>query len=243
MADGGRRRAPYKGDTLPSYQEQYEALEGWIKTVTPEGASVCDVGGGGHFITFPQRLRPWATRMVGVDPDPGVLERPWYDEAHQALAEDWAPVATERFDVVTAVYVLEHVEAPADFLGAVHRLLVPGGSLFAVTPNLWHYFGLISAAAARLGLEERLLRWLRGGELVEQYHFPVRYRLNSLPTIARQAAAAGFTAVEFRCIEDPNMVVDYLPPRLQAAGRRYSAAVNRWGRPELFGTILVRLRA
>jgi SAM-dependent methyltransferase len=239
----GRKSGAYHADTLPDYQEQYEALYGWIRAESSDGASVCDVGGGGHFLTFPQLLRPWVGRMVGVDPDAGVLTRPWYDEAHQRLVEDWAPTTTERFDVVTAVYVLEHVDAPGAFLRAVRSVLKPGGSAYGITPNLWHYFGLLSAASARLGLERWLLHRVRDHELVDDYHFPVRYRLNSLRRVSREAAAAGFAGVEFRCIEDPHMVVDYLPGPLRGWAPRYSAAVNRLGRPQLYGTMLFRLRA
>lgn len=232
---------PYTAVTLPSYQEQYEALYGWIRDAYPDGISVCDVGGGGHFLDFPQRLRPWSARMVGVDPDPGVLERPWYDEAHRALLEDWAPRTTERFDLLTSVYVAEHVDAPVAFLAAARSLLRPGGAMFGITPNLWHYFGLISAATARFGVEERLLRRVRPGPLVDAYHFPVRYRLNSLRRIAATAASVGFRDVSFRCIEDPNMVVSYLPRPLRRWAPGYSALINRLGRPALYGTILFRL--
>lgn len=236
-------RAAYTAQRLPSHQEQYEALHEWIRNAYPDGISVCDVGGGGHFLDFPLRLRPWAARMVGVDPDPGVLERPWYDEAHQCLVEQWAAQTSERFDLVTAVYVAEHVETPAAFLEAIRSLLRPGGSLFGITPNLWHFFGLSSAASARLGIEDWLLRRIRSGDLVEEYHFPVRYKLNSLRRLSALGEVAGFSEVAFRCIEDPNMFVTYLPPGLRGMAPRYSAAINRLGRPELYGTILFRMRA
>lgn len=238
-----RSATAYDAEALPTYQEQYEALHGWIRSAYPDGVAVCDAGGGGHCLDFPQRLRPWSARMVGVDPDPGVLERPWYDEAHQALLEDWAPSAGDRFDLVTAVYVAEHLDAPDAFLRAARGLLRPGGSLFGVTPNLWHYFGLLSAASSRLGVEDWLLRRVRPGPLVEDYHFPVRYRLNSLRRLAGRGRAAGFGRVSFRCIEDPNMFVTYLPGPLRALAPRYSALVNRLGRPELYGTIIFRLQA
>jgi SAM-dependent methyltransferase len=234
---------PVEAEALPSHQEQYEALYDWVRSACPDGASICDVGGGGHFLDFPSRLRPLARRMVGVDPDPGVLDRAWYDEAHQSLVEDWAPTTQERFDVVTAVYVAEHVEAPAAFLRATRLLLRPGASLFGITPNLWHYFGLISALSARLHVEEWLLHRVRADDLIEAYHFPVHYRLNSLRRLSTQAHDAGFSKAMFRCIEDPGMFCTYFPPRLRHAPARYSALINRLGRPALYGTILFRLQA
>ena len=179
--------------------------------------------------------------MVGVDPDPGVLERPWLDEGHQALVEEYAPGAGERFDVALCVYVVEHVEAPAPFLEAIRSLLEPGGSCFGVTPNLWHYFGLASATAARVGIEDWLLHQLRPAELIEAYHSPVRYRLNTVRRLRSTALAAGFRGVELRVLEQAGMFETYFPPRLRWAPRGYSRIINGWGRPQLFGTLLFRL--
>ncbi|MGH9077674.1 MAG: class I SAM-dependent methyltransferase [Acidimicrobiales bacterium] len=233
----------YHAQALAPDQEQFETLHSWIRETVPDGASVCDVGGGGHFLDFPSRLRPWAGRIVGVDPDAGVAARPWYDEAHQALLEQWAVTTSERFDLVLSVYVLEHVETPAAFLRAARSLLAPGGSMFGITPNIWHYFGLLTTVSMRLGIEERVLRRVRPDALVDAYHFPVRYRMNSLRRLSRLAGAAGFSRSSFRCIEDPGMFVTYFPARLGSFPARYSDLVHRLGRPQLFGTIVFRLDA
>lgn len=41
----------------------------------------------------------------------------------------------ERFDVVTAFEVLEHLSAPVEFLSNVRRLVRPGGQVFCTVPN------------------------------------------------------------------------------------------------------------
>jgi SAM-dependent methyltransferase len=233
----------YGALALNRQEDQYAILYEWIREACPDGISVCDVGGGGHFNDFPSQLRPWARRIVGVDPDPGVLRRPYYDAAHLAKLEDWAPVTDERFDVLLAVYVFEHIDSASRFLNSARSLLVPGGALFGITPNLWHLFGAISALTERLGIAEWLLRQLRDRELIEAYHFPVRYRLNSLRHITRVAKAAGFTGASFRCLERPGSVASYLPDRLSAIPARYSELVTRVGKPELYGTVLFRLEA
>lgn len=223
--------------------EQFAELLGWIDACHPGAPSILDVGGGGEFYDFPAGLRPRARRMVGVDPDPGVLRRPWLDDGYQSLVEDYAPEAREQFDVALCVYVLEHVDAPGPFLEAVRSLLAPGGSCFGVTPNLWHYFGLASAGAARIGIENWLLHRLRPAELIEAYHSPVRYRCNTVRTLRATALNAGFRAVEFRVLEQAGMFETYFPASLRWAPRRYSRLVNRFGPPELFGTLLFRLLA
>jgi SAM-dependent methyltransferase len=234
---------PFQAEALPAQQEQFQTLYQWARDAFPDGVAVCDIGGGGHFLDFPARIRPWASRMVGVDPDAGVLERPWYDEAHQALVEQWAAHTDERFDMLFAVYVFEHVAQPEAFLAAARSLLRPGGALFGITPNLWHYFGAIGAASTRLGIEDWLLHRIRDRHLVEDYHFPLHYRLNSLRRIRSAARAAGFAQASFKCIEDPGMFVTYFPPPLRHLPEWYSSVVRRLQRPEFYGTIVFRLDA
>lgn len=57
--------------------------------------------------------------------------------------------ANNRFDIITAIETLEHVENPKDFLERVHRCLKPGGVFFFTTGNSepfskkiceWNYF-------------------------------------------------------------------------------------------------------
>ncbi len=230
-------------ERLSPHTEQFPELLRWIDTTHPGRVAVLDVGGGGGFYDFPGAIRGRARRMVGVDPDPGVLSRPWLDEGRQLLVEEYAPIAGERFDVVLCVYVIEHVEAPGPFLEAIRTLLVDGGSCFGVTPTLWHYFGLASAAAAHLGIEEWLLHRLRPAELIEAYHFPVRYRCNTIHALCSTARDAGFRRVEFRVLEQAGMFETYFPSPLRWAPRLYSRMINSLGRPQLYGTMLFRLVA
>jgi SAM-dependent methyltransferase len=228
---------------LPPDTEQFAELLAWIDSTHAGQISVLDVGGGGGFYDFPAAIRGRARRMVGVDPDSGVLTRPWLDEGHQSLVEEYAPTTDERFDVALCVYVLEHVEAPGPFLEAVRSLLPDGGSCFGVTPNLWHYFGLASAAAARLGIADWLLHRLRSSELIEAYHSPVRYRCNTMHQLHATAIDAGFHHARFRVLEQAGMFETYFPPALRWGSRAYSRMINHWGHPELYGTLLFQLMA
>jgi SAM-dependent methyltransferase len=235
VANGVTRLAPHT--------EQFGELRAWIDATTPGPVTVLDVGGGGTFYDFPAVLRRRAVRMVGVDPDPGVKRRPWLDEGHQELVEEYAGHTFDRFDLALCVYVVEHVDAPGPFFEAIRSLLMPGGSCYGVTPNLRHYFGLASAVASRAGLEDRILRWVRPTQLVDAYHTPVRYRCNTIESLRTTGRDAGFRGAEFRVLEQAGMFETYLPPALRWWARGYSAMLNRWGPAELFGTLIFRLLA
>jgi len=72
--------------------------------------------------------------------------------ADDLLAEDL------RFNVITALEVIEHVEDPANFIATLRALLAPGGLLFLSTLNRTRR----SYLAAKVGAEY-LLRWLPPG--------------------------------------------------------------------------------
>jgi hypothetical protein len=112
-----------------------------------------------------------------------------------------------------------------------------------VTPNLWHYFGLASAAAARAGIQDWVLHRLRPPDLIEAYHFPVHYRCNTIHRLCATAKDAGFRAADFRVLEQPGMFETYFPPAFRWGPRAYSRMINRLGRPQLYGTVLFRLTA
>jgi len=229
--------------TLPPSRDQFVELLSWLDATHPGQIDVLDVGGGGEFYDFPTRIRERARRLVGVDPDPRVMNRPWFDEGYTGLVEDYARNAAERFDVALCVYVVEHVETPGPFLEAIRSVLRPGGSCFGVTPNLWHYFGLTSALSARVGIEDWLLHKVRPDELIEAYHSPVRYRLNTIRRLDTTARDAGFDRIEVRTLEQAGMFETYFAPRLRWWPRGYSRAINRLGRGPFYGTLIFRLVA
>jgi SAM-dependent methyltransferase len=246
-------KIPLTTSQLPSNTNQFDELLAWVLDDLSSASRprrVLDVGGGGSFYDFAGRLRPYAERMVGVDPDRTVLDRPWLDEAHVLTVErfadttrDRSDATAKRFDAAICIYVLEHVERPPDFLAAVRSLLKEDASLFGITPNLWHYFGATSAAAAAVGLEDWLLHRVRPDELIEAYHCAVRYRLNTIRSLSRTAAEAGFSQLEVRGLEQPGIFETYFPAPLRTLPRYYAWLINRVGSPHLCGTLLFRLRS
>ena len=75
--------------------------------------------------------------MHGIEPDAdsAAAARANGIPAEQGMLDD-APYAPESFDAITLSHVIEHLHDPVASLAACHRLLKPGGMLWAATPNI-----------------------------------------------------------------------------------------------------------
>lgn len=212
----------------------------WVAESTPPGADVLNVGGGCNASGAFPRIRARAGLVVAVDPSARVLDNSDADETHQLTLEEFSLTHADRFDVAFAVFVLEHVADPVQFTEAAARVLRPGGVFMAITLNRWHYFGLTTWLASRLGVDEWLLRRVRDPRQVEAYHFHTEYRLNTIRGISRHLERAGFTDVDFRVWDLPRAYEPYLPGRLSALATVWNRAAYLVGRPVLMGHLTLR---
>ena len=120
-----------------------------------EAASVLDVGcGTGTYLTVPLAHRFPATRFVGADADRGTLAfaRERYPLPNLDFCEPEELIPDERFDVVIASEVLEHVEDPLAFLSSMRRYLKPTGRLVLTVPNGFGVFAIAEGVDALLVL-------------------------------------------------------------------------------------------
>jgi SAM-dependent methyltransferase len=223
--------------------DQYSVFEDWVRRHCTPDAVLLDVGAGDGDQPYPTNLAPSVARIVGVDPDKGVLGNERIDERHHATLEEFAADHPGQFDLAVAVYVVEHVPDAEAFAAALHRCLKPGGSAFLITPNRWHYFGAVALAAQRLHLDEWLLHRLRDETHLHEHHFPIQYRMNSARALRGVAGRVGFRTVEIRMVDEPGIYQPYFPPRLQPVAEWYSRVIHRRGWAGLAGTILARLEA
>ncbi|QIK65749.1 methyltransferase domain-containing protein [Nocardioides sp. HDW12B] len=224
----------------PPPQRPVRAFARWVAQSTPPGADVLNIGGGCNRSGALPGVRRRAGRVVSVDPSARVDLDTVADERHRMTLEQFAPDHPESFDVAFAVYVLEHVADPAAFAEAAARVLRPGGCLLALTLNRWHYFGLTTWATSRLGVDEWLLRRVRDPEVVQEYHVPTEYRMNSIGSVAHRLEDAGFSRVELRMWDLPRLYEPYLPPPLKGVATAWNRAAYTLDHPALMGHLMLR---
>ena len=109
--------------------------------------SVLDLGVGMGFYGAVVRqwldngVRPWTTRLVGVEGWEGYRNPTWelYDEVHVQPMEAFLASQRELFDAILLMDVIEHFprDTGAEIVEQAKRILSPGGQLFIATPAVW----------------------------------------------------------------------------------------------------------
>jgi len=127
------------------------------------GIRMLDIGCGGGILSEP--LARLGARMVGADPSKENVaiasahsKESGVDVDYRATTAEDLAVAAEKFDVVLAMEVVEHVVDVNAFVAICASMVKPGGLMFAATLNRT----LKSFALAIVGAEY-VLRWLPRG--------------------------------------------------------------------------------
>jgi len=144
-------------------------LEGFIRSAAasvPAGARVLDAGAGDcrHRVHF-ERARYESADFLQVD-------KP-YAEVDYVCSLEAIPVEAERYDLVLFTQVMEHLPEPLAVLGELHRVLKPGGRLWATAPLFYpehetpyDFYRYTQFAyrhlLERAGFEIERLEWLEG---------------------------------------------------------------------------------
>jgi 2-polyprenyl-3-methyl-5-hydroxy-6-metoxy-1,4-benzoquinol methylase len=133
----------------PSYQSylaeqssdrlNFKATLSWMESFRPlSNASVThlDVGAGsGKFIDFIRTNRP--CHCTGIEPSRAIYDTFCLFDKGIECKElvDFSQTTDQRFDVITAFDVLEHLPNPCEFFENSSKLMKPGGYLFISTPD------------------------------------------------------------------------------------------------------------
>jgi len=129
--------------TLPPAQSENHAKLEWLEpklrahfgAASPK--SILDIGcGGGVFLyAFAQRFA--GTQLAGVEPTPAFAELARRRLKAQVVEGMYRRGAFEqKFDVICAIQVLEHVSDPVDFLSMVRDALTASGVVYLEVPDV-----------------------------------------------------------------------------------------------------------
>lgn len=178
-------------------------------------------------------FRGQVARVVGVDPDPSVLQNPFLDEAKIGKGET-IPYDDTTFDIVVSANTLEHLNNPKRCFQEVNRVLKVGGLFFLKTPNKYHYVPLISKLTPISF--HRFYNKLRG--VNEQDVFPTRYKANDPKRLYHLAQLSGFEVMSINFFEGRP---EYL--RLfwftYLCGLLFERLLNRFERLRIFRVIII----
>jgi 2-polyprenyl-6-hydroxyphenyl methylase/3-demethylubiquinone-9 3-methyltransferase len=127
------------------------------------GLAILDVGCGAGILAEP--LARMGATVTGIDPSPELIEAARLHAGESGLATDYRAAtaedlaaAGERYDVVTALEVVEHVTDVSAFVAACGALVRPGGMTIFSTINRTMKAYLLAIVGA-----EYVLRWLPRG--------------------------------------------------------------------------------
>lgn len=149
-----------------------------------------------------RKLRGKCKKVIGIDVDANARSNPGLDEFHMINDVSAWPVADSSVDILTADFVLEHVNDPALFFKEVVRVLKPGGVFCARTTNRLGYVGLIAsmvpnnrhAKVARFAQKDR----------AEIDVFPTRYQVNTVWVAKQYLKSAGLEGVVYGYEAEPS---------------------------------------
>jgi 2-polyprenyl-6-hydroxyphenyl methylase/3-demethylubiquinone-9 3-methyltransferase len=127
------------------------------------GLRVLDIGCGGGLLAEP--LARQGAAVIGADASARNIEvarlhaaQSGLDIDYRATTAEELAAAGERFDVVLALEIVEHVASVEDFVAACGQMVKPGGLLFVATINR-----TAKAFALAIVGAEYVLRWLPRG--------------------------------------------------------------------------------
>ena len=160
-----------------------------ISKYVPESGRILDVGCGSNELLARHRTNRREVWGADFGRHPELKYADWF---RLLLPDGGLPFGDASFDMVCSHMVMEHVNAPRQFLGEALRVLKPGGYYVGHSIHSRHYvtwirrmFNFVSHRSVQL-----LVKSLYGRE--EHDTFPTHYRMNSQRALGRTAKDLGY---------------------------------------------------
>ncbi len=183
-------------DFYPRYRYTWEIYSGKLRGLAPESGTWLDAGCGKNaaISEFP------TVCSVGMDlrVDPNLENRERFVRGDLGSL----PFRDCAFDLVTANFVVEHLDYPVAVFKELSRVLEPGGHLLIRTSNRLNYFFFI-ASLAPTRLKTAVAHAVYGRDV------PVhraRYRLNNPAALKRICRVSGLALEEMTMNESLHFV-------------------------------------
>lgn len=192
-------------ESNPHWRPATEIFADLVRQQLKPGDLILDLGCGRGGLL--EQLGHPLESCIGLDPDFSSLQE------HRLAMEDppltrvnahsrAIPFLNQKFQLVFAAWVLEHLADPTVDWQHIGRVLQPGGYFVFITPNKRHP---ISRLNLLLGRMKRVQGWLvkRSYGRREADTFPTYYRSNSPDELNSLAAASGMRITRLDIVPDP----------------------------------------
>ena len=201
----------------PNLKYSQDVYEEVLQSNLPPGTRWLDLGCGHHVLPWwrseaEKRLVERCELVLGIDRQLRSLQE--HETIRLRVQSDIGslPVADDRFDVVTANKLVEHLDDPAVQFCEVKRVLKPNGLFIFHTPNARGYFAVL-ARLVPASFRKRLVRVFEVRK--EKDVFQTYYRANTPSAISRLAAGAGLEILDLKMIVT-SAVFQIIPPLVVA---------------------------
>ncbi len=168
---------------VPAWDDSMELLKNELAKRLVSKSSVLDAGcGHGNYII--DELRDKFSSAIGIDIAPEVMNKNVCLDKTVVGNIESLPFENNLFDLVTSLWVFEHIECPQKVFTEIARVLKPGGYFALCTPNKKSIL-----IALRRMMNDTIAKYLvkktYGRE--ENDTFRVYYKTNTIKDITRLA--------------------------------------------------------
>lgn len=189
----------YKADR-PTWDDSMVLLTRLVGEQISNEPRVLDLGcGRGNFVL--DELSNRVGEKIGLDMSPDQTTGNSSMTTIIHTRDGRLPFSDCSFDLVTSLWVLEHVEHPEQLFGEIARVLKPGGIFAFVTPNRRSALVGLRRIMSQ-GIANLLLEKLYGRK--DDDVFPVYYRANTAMDTKKLASEANLSAISLHENADPS---------------------------------------